>query len=67
MRITMSKEEKKVEFVKISCSGTCHRQERFTDIRLMCVHRQRRRQICGLMEKTKEQEKKQKTAVAGGI
>lgn len=61
--ITMSKEEKRLNLWKISCSGTCHRQERFTDIRLMCVHRQRRRQICGLMEKQRTGEK-QKTAVA---
>ena len=32
----------------------------FTDIRLMCVHRQRRRQICGLMEKTKNRRKNKK-------
>ena len=43
-----------------SFSETCHRQERFTDIRLMCVHRQRRRQICGLMEKTKNRRKNKK-------
>ena len=58
--ITMSKEEKRLNLWKISCSGTCHRQERFTDIRLMCVHRQRRRQICGLMEKTKNRRKNKK-------
>ena len=33
---------------------------RMKDIRLMCVHRQRRRQICGLMEKTKNRRKNKK-------
>lgn len=64
--ITMSKEEKRLNLWKISCSGTCHRQERFTDIRLMCVHRQRRRQICGLMEKQRTGEKT-KNCSSGGI
>lgn len=64
--ITMSKEEKRLNLWKISCSGTCHRQERFTDIRLMCVHRQRRRQICGLMEKQRTREKT-KNCSSGGI
>jgi hypothetical protein len=56
--ITMSKEEKKVEFVEDFLQRDM--PERFTDIRLMCVHRQRRRQICGLMEKTKNRRKNKK-------